>query len=77
MEWILPKDNNKFIVRSKATCLLQAGEQSQKQEEDAGMVSFIQIKNLKKSFDKQEILKGIDLELTKGSITAIMDPRLR
>ena len=68
MEWILPKDNNKFIVKSKAT------KQSQKQVEDAGMGVIIQIKNLKKSFDKQEILKGIDLELTKGSITAIMGP---
>lgn len=80
MEWILPKDNNKFIVRTPET----RGTQSQKQ--DLGIVSFrlngtrnegqtmIQIKNLKKSFDKQEILKGIDLELTKGNITAIMGP---
>ncbi len=80
MDWILPENNIEVIAGSEAV------EQSQIQEEDLGIASFrlngtrnaeqtmIQIKNLKKSFEKQEILKGIDLELTKGSITAIMGP---
>ncbi len=83
MEWILPENNIEVIARTPST---RGTKQSQKQEEDLGIASFrlngtrnvgrtmIQIKNLKKSFDKQEILKGIDLELNQGSITAIMGP---
>jgi Cu-processing system ATP-binding protein len=35
---------------------------------------MIKIENLKKSFDKNLVLKGISLELGKGSVVAIMGP---
>ena len=35
-------------------------------------MSFLEVKNLKKSFGKSEILKGIDLTLEKGEVLAII-----
>ena len=35
---------------------------------------MISVKNLKFSYDKLEVLKGIDLEINKGEIHAIMGP---
>jgi Cu-processing system ATP-binding protein len=73
MEWIFQK-NSPVFVRNAVT------KQSPKQDSEIASPGYdnstemIQIKNLKKSFDKQEILKGISLELNKGSITAIMGP---
>jgi Cu-processing system ATP-binding protein len=37
-------------------------------------MALIEIKNLKKSFDKNEVLKGLNLSLEKGTIVAIMGP---
>lgn len=81
MEWILPENNSEVITGSKAA------KQSYKSIENSEIASpcsgrsrndkeetVIQIKNLTKSFNKQEVLKGIDLELFKGSITAVMGP---
>jgi len=90
MEWTLSENKaNNIIARTPRTHppAEWAGEQSQIQKEDLGIASslqagarndrftaMIQIKDLKKSFDKQEVLKGINLDLNKGSITAIMGP---
>ena len=35
---------------------------------------MISVKNLKFSYDKLEVLKGIDLEINKGEIVSIMGP---
>ncbi len=65
MEWILPENKENTAAAPTPGTKLTRNEET----------AMIQIKNLKKSFDKkQEILKGIDLELFKGSITAIMGP---
>ena len=65
MEWILQENKeNTFVGKTRSKKPVYNSEKA-----------MIQIKNLKKSFVKnQEILKGIDLELFKGSITAIMGP---
>jgi Cu-processing system ATP-binding protein len=39
-----------------------------------GSAQLLAIKNLKKSFGKNLVLKGIDLELEKGAVVAIMGP---
>lgn len=38
------------------------------------MTNTIEIKGLRKSFDDKEVLKGIDLTVTKGQIVAILGP---
>ena len=35
---------------------------------------MIKVENLKKSFKEKEVLKGIDLEINKGDILAIIGP---
>lgn len=65
MEWILQKN----IENSKAIKTQNIAEQTAIQDQ-----TMINIKNLRKSFDRQEILKGINLEIKKGSITAVMGP---
>lgn len=35
---------------------------------------MIKVENLKKSFKDKEVLKGIDLEINKGDILAIIGP---
>ena len=35
---------------------------------------MIKIKNLKKSYGKLEVLKGIDLEIKKGQVVVIIGP---
>lgn len=69
MEWTLPEN--------KANNIIAKTPRTRPPAERAGNDRFadmIQIKNLKKSFDKQEVLKSINLDLNKGSITAIMGP---
>ena len=35
---------------------------------------MIKVENLKKSFKEKEVLKGIDVEINKGDILAIIGP---
>ena len=35
-------------------------------------MAYLEIKNFKKSFDKVEVLKGIDLEINKGEVVSII-----
>jgi len=65
MEWILQKN----IENSKVIKTQKIAEQTAVQDR-----TMINIKKLRKSFDKKEVLRGIDIELKKGSITAIMGP---
>ncbi len=58
MEWILQENTDKTVK----------GRQGNE------ATAMIQILNLRKSFDKQEVLKDISLVLNKSSITAIMGP---
>ena len=37
-------------------------------------MALLEVKNLKKSFDKTEVLKGIDLKVNKGDVVSILGP---
>ena len=37
-------------------------------------MSVLEIKNIRKSFDGQEVLRGIDITLEKGDVLAIIGP---
>ena len=39
-----------------------------------GQPTILEVKGLKKSFGKNEVLKGIDLEIKKGEVLAIIGP---
>lgn len=65
MEWILQEN----IKTAKVTKNQQIAEQAAVQDG-----AMIKIKCLRKSFNKQEVLKGVNLELKKGNISAIMGP---
>lgn len=83
MEGILPENINKIIV-PQLLVVAQIGKTENldphsvfplaRGRSRGGAQKMIHINNLRKSFGKQEILKGINLELTKGNITAIMGP---
>jgi len=79
MEWVLPE--NISVIARRAATKQSPGQEvgiasslQAKTRNDKSAKAMIQIKNLRKSFSKQEILKGINLELTKGNIIAIMGP---
>ena len=35
---------------------------------------LLEAKNIRKSFDGQEVLKGVDLQVDKGDVVAILGP---
>jgi Cu-processing system ATP-binding protein len=87
MEWLLVRNNDNNDDSDFVPQLSVAARIGNKENLDphlfsplargrnrGGKEAMIQIKNLRKSFGKLEILKGINLELNKGSITAIMGP---
>ena len=38
------------------------------------MGAILEVKNLKKSFDNNKVLKGIDFKVNKGDIVAVIGP---
>ena len=38
---------------------------------------MLEIKNIRKSFDGQEILKGVDIKVEKGDVVTILGPSVR